>query len=144
MLDFDIKDGSNHENNTKYEFLMPKCPRKHVLCNILSQSREKLIFTIAVGGHFGIWTLKSYAHHFARGTQAKFFIYTSYKSNPLRNGPFLSTVTEFFDMTQLYARPSLKKTNWTWCPLTSMKIVGQAYPRLTMSVMGNVGSWSGI
>jgi hypothetical protein len=73
-LDLDIKNRSNHKNNTKYKFPMPKCPRNHVLYSILSQTSKTLIFIMAVGDHFVFGAPKSYAHIFAKGIQAKVFI----------------------------------------------------------------------
>ena len=80
---------------------MPKKTIKHILYSTLSQTRKKLIFGTGDGGHFEFRALKSYAHTFDRGMGAKFLFYPSKKSNPMRNVPPLSVVTELMKMTQL-------------------------------------------
>ena len=62
---------------------------------------KSIFFKMAVGGHFGFSALKNSAHPQNLGTLANFLIYVSENSNPLRNEPRLSTVTDLFSMTQL-------------------------------------------
>ena len=52
-------------------------------------------------GHFEFAALTDLAGTFARWIEAKFFIYTLKKTNPLRNDPLLSKVTDLMSMTQL-------------------------------------------
>ena len=74
ILDLKVKNWSNHQNDIKYEFLDPKSTRNDILCSIVGQTIEQIIFKMAAGGHFLFRALTELAHIFARGMGAIFFI----------------------------------------------------------------------
>jgi hypothetical protein len=94
ILDFKVKTRSNHQIDIRNEFLDPKNPKKHILYNILGHTNKNKINNMADGSHFEFMAATEFAHTFARGMGAKIVIYPSQKTNPLRNEPSLSTVTE--------------------------------------------------
>ena len=73
-MDLKVKNRSNHQNDIKYEFLDLKCPQNRILFIVVGQTIEKIISSLANGGHVGFWALTELAHTFARGMGAKFFI----------------------------------------------------------------------
>ena len=101
ILDLKVKNRSNHQNNIKLEFLDPKMVENDILCKSVGQTIQKIIFKMADYGHFEFAALTDLARTFERGMGAKFCIYTLKKTNPLRNDPPLSTVTDLMSMTQL-------------------------------------------
>ena len=65
---------SNHKIDIKYEFLDSKSARNDILCRIVVQPIEKIIFGMAGGGHFEFEALTELAHIIARGMGVKYLI----------------------------------------------------------------------
>ena len=67
--------------------------------NLGVENQEKHIIYV---GHLEFGAAMKFAHTFARGMGAKYFLNPSRTTNPLRNQPMLSTVTEVVKSPQLF------------------------------------------
>ena len=63
---------SNHHIHIKYELLDPKSARNGILCRIVVQTIEKIIFEMASGGYFEFKALTELNHIFARAMGLNF------------------------------------------------------------------------